>query len=628
MFFRLQNKVLNSLLLCISTIYAAYSTPCGFLIANKKALTNLEKDLQEAVFLSVHLKYGSMQTFLLQNGLSTNSIDPPIFRSMKYDCFINIHCNLETYRKVTSLSKRKRQDHLYTRGTFFIFAFERDKVSFTRSEILREQDKPHRLFLVRISLRLQDNYKMNLHMIKKYYFCAFCKFTFVSLDPEREMLETQLTDYQNKWTNSSHFIADHQGYLPLFSTCSKISSLNLPEGDLKFCGSQYILFQSIVFFSRLNITLTLVPSENLRKYTRTMSTMTWNRERTIRFYSSTPVMNSLENAGLIYCLERNSEFQKQTDIWLLPVPSNVLLLLSNTIAMILSVESRLSLKKFKNYKLLIELSKYMYNMLRSLTRQTVHFHSIRFVLLELICVTLLITYESHITLEFIAKTPQRSFEDLDDLYKNNYSFLLTRGIHSTGNNWLKKKYNRESICRVFEFENNTNRSLIESLLWEQPSGIKYALLDPVYGNGALEVLKSVSQPVYMCQKIYPQDSGFQPTATFYVFKSTLAEYFKEGVSRFQASGTDKLIQRTKIQFGIHSPYMRNNGVVKANHPLRMTVKEAQDNDHYNLNMIQLKNYIFILYSSCTLIVVSVLALVSEILAYRARHVTKVKLMFL
>jgi len=616
----------SSILLLACSMNRSDSKPCGFLVKNLKVLTNFLKDLHDAILSSIYFNHGSIQPVLLQNTLSTNNIVPRIFRTMKYDCFINIHCNLETYRKITYLSTLEYEDHLYTRGTFIVFILESDEISFRKTEILKELGIPHNLLFVRVFLTRSANYKIKVYTTRKYYFCVFCKPFLVILDRDKDKLSTKLTDYQTRWTNSYHAFehsGDYEDYQRYFISCSKTSYVNFLHENTKFCGLKHIKFQTVVTFSKLNVSLTLMPGQNIKFYTPSMRTVTLSGKRKFWYHYSTPILHSFVKAGLIYCLRKSSEFQRRKDIWFMSVDSNVWVLMALTISGILCLQSSLSLKKLRVQLFLTQLTKNMLFIVRGITRQTISLRSTKFILLELICVILLITYENHITLELVTKREQRPYSELDDLYNNKYTFLLKRGVRSPGSIWLTAAYNTTNSCRVFEFDDIGHRFWIENLLWEQPNGIKYALLDPFYGNKVFEFVKAVSQHLYTCHKLYPKNPIFNSMATFYVFKSTLAEYFKESVSRLQASGIDTFIERTADQLAILKTYTQNRELEKTD-TSRINAKKVQRINRYKNNMIQLKNCLSILYSSGGIIIVSILILVLEILIYRVRHVTKVK----
>jgi len=235
-----------------------------------------------------------------------------------------------------------------------------------------------------------------------------------------------------------------------------------------------------------------------------MSTVALSGKCKFWFFYSTPVLESFEKAGLIYCLRRDSEFQRRTDIWFMSVSSKVWSLVILTIFVILCFASLLQFNNLTPQNFLPELITFTFYVVRSLTHQTISLHSTRFMLLELICVCLLITYENHITVEIVKKRTQRPFRDLDELYHKNYTFLVKHGIQSPGSIWLTDKYNTSNSQRVFEFGEIASRFWIERILWEQPNGIKYALLDPFYGDNIFEFIKAVSHHLYTCHKLYPK----------------------------------------------------------------------------------------------------------------------------
>jgi len=228
-------------------------------------------------------------------------------------------------QKITSLSTLEYQDHLYTRGTFFVFILERDEISFTKSEILKELDIPHNLLFVRFFLSRSANYKMKLYTTRKYYFCVFCKTFLVILNRDKDILSTKLTDYQTRWTNSYHAFehsGDYEDYQRYFISCSKTSYVNFLHGNAKFCGFKHIKFQTIVTFSKLNVSLThflhenakfcgfkhikfqtivtfsklnvsltLVPGQNIKFYTPSMNTVTlikWENKILVLLFNSIP----------------------------------------------------------------------------------------------------------------------------------------------------------------------------------------------------------------------------------------------------------------------------------------------------------------------------------------------------
>jgi len=130
-------------------------TACGVLIKDTNALTTFQRDAPEFAIFYIKSNYGPLQPLLIHNGLPKARIEPTIFRTMKYDCFINFHCNWETYKNTINSQNSEYENHLHSRGTFFVLQVETNTQLYKGSELVQGMRRSQRLFI--LTVVLNDN---------------------------------------------------------------------------------------------------------------------------------------------------------------------------------------------------------------------------------------------------------------------------------------------------------------------------------------------------------------------------------------------------------------------------------------------------------------------------------------
>jgi len=455
-----------------------------------------------------------------------------------------------------------------------------------------------------------------------FYYCVFTRSVF-RLKDQNNVLQTQITDYQREWqegaTHTWPYFGNLEGYLSNSFKCSKVSYVNYFHPTVRYCRSKQLIFQLIVTFSKLNISLKVIPHTIYVVPGLDIVTLGGGDRGELSHWNfySTPSLKSYEKLGMIYCLDKNVEFLRRGDIWFNILQKIIWFLLILTIFLVAVLNVLCSTLKRRIENVLEEICFEFWDILRTITRQTINLKDTRFLLLEIIFVILLIVYENYVTLEIVVLKVPKPFSDLKELVNQNYTFVLDKRTLNTASIWLKKEFNTtDDDRRVLEADIKMQYSWIQQYFWKQSNSIfKYAVLDKYAGNTYIDYVTMLSEHLYLCHKLYPSHQAFWAMPDMYAFESPVSEYFRTGLSNLHASGVDLLLKNTNYEFSKYWARIQNR-LEEANDKAMKASRDVEENNRFSNNMLRLKNWVIILCIVCALLIISFIVLFVEMLKFR------------
>jgi len=607
---------LTSVSVFISLPSPASGTACGVLIKDSIILTTLQRDLHEFMISYIELNYGSSQPLLIQNGLSKEKIEPTIFPTMKYNCFIHFHCNWETYKNTMYSKNPEYENHLNSRGTFIVLQFETNTKLYKGRELVLELTRPHRLFILSISVNYTSSKALVLFSINGTSFsCVLCR-DLKPLSTQNDTLKTSIADYQKDWKYSKHhwnYQQDYNLYFKASLWCANQSAVNYFRLPLKsYCEPMHMLYILIANFTSLNISLKMQPYN--RFVVPSFETLILGKSQSWYHYT-TPMVQSLERSGIIYCLPKNSG-QRRSDIWYAIVSSRVWIIFTVTLLLILILDASFPVKKYKLKVFVFKFSNCLWCILRSILRQTVPLKYVYFAVLEIILALILIAYENHVTVELVIVKEPKPYSDLNELYKHNYTFVFPEEASSDAKNWLIQDILKHSQSKFVETDVSMKYTFVDQYFWNQTKENKHAVLEKYAGNMLFKYIRILSKFKFNCHQLHPKHESFEPMTYFYVFDSPLSEYLKAGLSKLHASGIDFLLRRSNKEVKDKRTNERNAYLdTIAIYPARIEAKKALVQNQFSNNMIHLENCVIFLYLAGLILLIALLVLVFEKVEY-------------
>jgi len=220
---------------------------CGMFITSTIQTKNHYRDFLEFAIRRVYFDNPNLQTFILQNTNTNETLLPHISKSMKYDCLLDIHFNFEV--GIFSTMPYYKPDKqianvLYKRNLFLVMV-----VTTPYENLLETKDwvkhlvKEYKVFVLWIVF---DKFiPQNPLQTMLFFFCAFCENPLVHLPYNSRILQVSIKTFMKSWKYAEHnWVTDRELNAEKYASCKHI---NLMDGyDRKFgigCDLRRIEYQ-------------------------------------------------------------------------------------------------------------------------------------------------------------------------------------------------------------------------------------------------------------------------------------------------------------------------------------------------------------------------------------------------
>jgi len=176
---------------------------CGIFLQHFYSNASEQVDITHEILEHLQENPKRLLSVIIKNGLSQREIQQDIFRSMNYDCYLNVHVNFgnDMFSTVPSLEDPVRS-FFYKKGLFLMFVTRNPMEMFTLESRKLQLDVQYRIFVFRIAMtrNFYHNSKKQLMFYKPYFFCSFCLSGLIRLNPRSSnILSVKMSDFKKSW---------------------------------------------------------------------------------------------------------------------------------------------------------------------------------------------------------------------------------------------------------------------------------------------------------------------------------------------------------------------------------------------------------------------------------------------
>jgi len=493
---------------------------CGVLIQDFCPYTSKQGDFIHEVIELLHLNQTRLHSLIINTKLSTREIYPVWFRSMKYDCYLNVHINFGEQFLSTIPPIKNPLKSTHQKGLFVIFVNSKAGEMLARDTWKVKVARQYRIFVCRVTrTRHTDRYGTDRMFVlhKTYFFCPFCKPVLVQLTSmsRTNILSLKLRNFQKNWESSW---AQHY-------------KLRLPGHDEKFCSQQNVMhlykkiprcrlpdmrIQMIVFASGVNVTMKSYAGKyyDYSKLPQILDNARYHKN--IEYYKySDPILKEYVRLSIIYCFNSGRVTVAETKMWTKYVPIDVwglfglCLILSSIVFATQSSHDKSFIFGFENFVLVVNSS---FKLVRLVFRQSWSHKWKVLGILELFVSLLISAYENSITVSVVVPLVPKPLVNTMDLYKNNYTFVVQKYMFSHVHNWLSDEYNTVNHPRVVGV--NTFWILsewLEKYFLKQPNERNYAIVGDLSKHFDFRAVTFVKEKNDTCYHMYPAEKALVVT---------------------------------------------------------------------------------------------------------------------
>jgi len=528
----------------ISTCYCIFlSESCGIFLQDFQLGSSEHGDVLQGIIETLQQKQTTrIQSLIIKNQLSQREIYPDIFRSMKVDCYLYVHINFgnDLFSTLPPFENHM-QIIFYKKATFMIFV-KSDPLKSLRPESRKLQlDRQYRIFVVRIKVNLhytQQQKGKSLLAYQTYFFCSFCSLGLIRLDSLNNILSLQLSSFKKSWMpdlSKHHYQVYQETHLKNQEFCRQQNLMYVYRVYGK-CSHHQILSQLIVFASGGNFTLKIISGV---RYNYLKIPQIFDNLRSLNNYWSI-VLKHYEYRSIIHCFNLRRVSVAETSMWTKYVPMKVWCLVGLCLLLpaILITSSRchnLSIKVF--VQSVIPLANSLLNIIGIIWRQSWNHKWKLLGFLEL-CFTILISvYENSITVSIVVPLVPKPFVTIEELYNNNYTFIVQIDSSNAIYRWLCDEYNTFKKFRVLHVNNfNWLGSWLERFFPKYQNETKYAIVGDLSKHFHFQAVTFLKEKQDTCYHMYPAEEAFYPEQVYFTFASPLAPLLSTGATRLQAHG--------------------------------------------------------------------------------------------
>jgi len=595
------------------------ATLCGVSIQNFQIPTNLNRDIQHHLITTYFYSQAeNPQAFIIQNSQTA----PSMFKTMTYSCYLYVFLNLENnFFSKLHLMYLESNNFLYKRGRFLVVTPEGIKLNISEEQLYEQLDKENKVIVVTLQIR-QNTFDTSA----AHFLCAFCNEPLLLLNTTYNVLNTSLTDHKANKMSVIHFWGYYGNVtsdIEKIQECSNVSFSHYMNPLAFWCSYEQLIFQLIVQFSQTNITLQAI-NANLK---RIPLFFRGDHEQLVLLdivSQGNEKVQTYQKEGIMYCIY-NDPFQRMTDMWIMNVESQVWILLFSTIFVIAVLRTIANKPKLIKFQFLLVFLKHMWDFLRILLRQTSSEKSINLAAIEFIVFVFLSAYENTVTVQVIVPGEVKPFSSLQELYKENYTFVVLEEFMTDGSEFLLNNFNRNNKSRVVKkfFEADTHFVMKYMFKGKQPE--KYAVLDPYIGNNLFKLVTELTKNFLSCYTLYPREEAFHSKPTFYSFFSPFASQLKDGLAKLQAAGLEALLDKSLSDIIFHENMIIKRQIKSQlpnstySYDLSKVKQLFHEDDPVRSSLIYIGNLVLFLYCAGVLIILGLLMFFLEVGIFYGLH---------
>jgi len=593
---------------------------CGIFLQDFQLNSKEQADITHEIIEYLQQKPKSLQSLVIKNELSQRDIQPKVFRSMKYHCYLYIHINFGKDLFLTVPSPRKPiKSRLNKRGLFLIFVTSNPFEMFTLESRKLVLDRQYRIFLLRVEMT-RDTYLNRLKpfdLHEAYFFCPFCLSGLVRLNPmSSNILSVTLSHFKTNWVPlfaRHYYQVYNQRSLKSDKFCRKQNAMYMYKMQTK-CNYQDILAQLITFTSGSNFTLKFYvsPYYDYLKIPTLLSNVRSTTALQLQYKLSSPVLRFLTYLSIIYCFNVRRETFAETNMWTKFVPLIIWGLVGLFILTIAFLNTPASnqgnCRKCDLHKTILFLNS-LFNSLGILVRQSWGHKWKLLGVFELFAVILISIYENSITVNVVVPLVPEPFLNTKELYNNNYTFVVQQYNFKIIFDWFSSKYNKTNHSRVLGVEGFWSYSTwLGKFFLNQP--YKYAIVG-VLSKHDFRAVTYLKEQNDTCYQMYLTDEPFYQVPLYFMFPSAASSSMQKSVMLLQAHGFVSAFENAE-GFRDSLVALAWSRYIGAKHGLKgITFKDIK-NSRLNDSMITFGNLKSVLFVGLLIILSAIVSFAAEV----------------
>jgi len=144
--------------LCAGILESENFETCGIFLQNVQPNSSKYSDITHDIIEHLQLKQTRPQSLIIKNELSLRYIQPDIFRSTKYDCYLYVYINFgnDIFSTIPLPSWESFQNPeksvVHKNGLFLVIVARNPFEMFTHESRKLHLDRPYRIFVCRVEI--------------------------------------------------------------------------------------------------------------------------------------------------------------------------------------------------------------------------------------------------------------------------------------------------------------------------------------------------------------------------------------------------------------------------------------------------------------------------------------------
>jgi len=592
---------------------------CGVFLQDFELYTTEQGDFIHEVLEHLRLNQIRSQSVIIKTKLSKREIHPSIFRSMKYDCYLNVHINFGKKLFSTIPSIKNPLKSAYQKGLFIILVRNnaRDMLNADKESWEVQLARQYRIFVFRVQRSRRFNkhrVKLMFSLYKTYFFCAYCKRGLVRLNftNTTNILFLKLLHFEKHWEPSlaKHYYQRSRSKDE--KLCSKLNVMSLYTMKNKGCQTTDMRIRMIVFASGMNIT---IKPYIYKHYDKSKPSQIYGHAQYHsgfdRYKYSDPIFRRYASLSIIYCFNAGRVTVAETQMWTKYVPLDVWCLvgLCLILSSILFSSHDMSVKFLCQDFFLVVNS--LFKLGRLVLRQSWSHKWKVLGILELLFSFLLSIYENSITVSVVVPLVQKPFLNTKELNNNNFTFVVQHDQFSKIYKWFSDEYNTVNHPRVLRIEKfQCLCKWLERYFLKPTPETKYAIVGELSKHFNFRAVTFVKQKNDTCYHMYPTEKPFYLDPVYFLFVSAVSSSFHKGTSLLCAVGIARAFENAK-EFRTSLEALNYTRPLVAKYSKEVTHKDLK-NRRLKESMITLGNLKLVLHLMLILFVSASVSFVLEV----------------
>jgi len=616
---------------CYSALISETLETCGIFLKDSQPISNQQADVLHDIIDRFHIKQTRLTSLIIKNERSDVQIRPDIFRSMMYDCFLNLHIDFRDSLFSTILHKNSYSDPLqnawHKKGTFLIVLNNWPQRLQLYVTLNLDKIWLHRVFLVRIEMTPNYQYyhynrEKLLIFHETYFYCAFCEHRILQLNyTTMPLLSIKLPKFQKMWSPNAaihHFWVDNEYDVANQEFCRLQNIIYFYRKHVK-CRPKLILTYLIVSASGFNFTLKLYQNYYNIDIIIPQIYQHADVEGPILIIDLvSPILQEYKYPSIIYCFNLGRVTIAETNLWIKYVPVNVWSLIGLVLlisAFLVTAEG--TAKKVPKLTVLniISFISSLLKLIPIVWRQSWNHKWKLLGILELFFCILISLYENSITVSVVVPQVSKPLLNTRELFDNNYTFVAQK--YSSVQNrrfyeWLSDEYNSKNHVRVLAVEDFWSlNEWVEKYFLKQKNETKYAIVGFLSKNYHFRSVTFLKETNDTCYQMYPTESAFSPKPHYFVVSSAVGSSLNKGASVIQASGFLQVFQ-TAVDFHESRKALTFSRRLAAKYGYRRITIEDLRNSKLEESLITFGNIKSVLWVELILVIFASVAFAAEV----------------